>query len=393
VSRLRGVVPLTLAVSLFGCHHGPPRLDLQLPEAQGSVEARSALEVLQTAAGSDEPSLRGPALSALLSSGPADELQSWATVCAYDPSASVRGRCVAALGGRDDLDAQGILTAWLASDTLDPVLRGHAGLRLAELGKPAGGDALSVAWHSEHRPFRRLPLALAALALGDTTALSTVRRDLASGEVPMDLRWLEAVGDARVDGLVDALSDAMADVEPELELPLAQVLAWQGAPRGFALLRRAALSDDEDRAMEALDALVLVQNKGATGILKRVAHTSKGLPRDYARMALPSRGLGDVASLVAGAQTDSIERRLIAVGLAGRTWSAQQATARAKGAALAVLTAGVTDEASSVRERTLRSLHGQLPAPLRAIVQERLTDEDSGVRVAAAAVLFAQRAP
>jgi hypothetical protein len=257
-----------LLLALLGCPK-PAIPEIVLPESAVIHTADSARTVLEAGATSPEPGPRAAALHWLLR-GPIDLHDAYAPRAVFDPDAWVVRRASNALLQRNDGAGGAHLELLVARGSVDPYVRGHVAIRM---------PAVDVDWQSEKPRWRAAPLALAALHHGDQGAFVTIEGALAQADVAFEPDFILDVGRFGHEDLLDALQRGNDVAEDDMRPAYAAARLMLG-DRSAAPVLLDALSTDEDRALEAVDYLVEVDNRLAGSI---IAQARLGASRDVAQ--------------------------------------------------------------------------------------------------------------
>ena len=388
---MRALLLLALAA---GCVHRapPPPVDLSAPLVRAPL-APAVQAVLALGAADLDVSVRRDAIATLLTADPAPAGGAWGQRGRFDPSAYVQRAAVDRLALRiDETPARDLLRALLADPAADPWARGAAPLALARGGRDGKVPATELAADRTRlaeaaaaaQGSRAGALLLAAAVAGDTPARTRLAEQLSAGNLPLELWFFRAIGESRVDALVGPLVQALDRVEPEIQLAVAAALLELGSPAGERALA-AAVTESEDRALEALEYVVDVRAPAADAVL-RGALAAAPLARDAATLALFGRGEGDIAAVLRLLAEGDAELRVLAATAAGvrlRADAALQGQDRLRVA----LREALPEADPSLQLALIGALGGSPVAADRAALTELLADESIRVRVAAAAAL------
>ncbi|MDP2314163.1 MAG: hypothetical protein Q8P41_14770, partial [Pseudomonadota bacterium] len=317
----------------------------------------------------------------------------WGQRGRFDPSEYVQRATVDALATRlDEPEARAVLRALVDDPNAGPWARGAAGIVLA---RAARDGALPAAERDTDRARlataagsvsggRGGALLLAAAIAGDTPARTRLAELLSAGNLPLELWFFRAMGESGVDTLAAPLAQALERVEPEIQLAVAAALLDLGAPAGERALT-AALTADEERALEALEYLVDARGPAADGLLK-AALAGPALVHDGAELALFGRGQGEVRDVVRMLGNEDAERRAWAAEAAGRRLRLEPGIDGGD-RLRATLRDALPDADPTLQLALIEALAGSPVPEDRAALTTLLEDEAARVRVAAAAAL------
>jgi HEAT repeat protein len=371
----------TLVVALAGCPKagttGP--VDPTLPEQAEEVEPKEPLPQLKAGADSLDPSPRARALALLVEHVGPDP---WGRRALLDPTSWVRRAGIEALAARGDPESRAMLEAVAADAQADPYLRGLAAMRVRG---PVATRAIVSALAEEREPWRVAPLALAAVQLGDGTALPVLQAALEAGELPLDLAFLEEVGRSGSGEVAAALALAQDRVEDELVLPVAAARMMLGDAAGEQALRKALSDPDEERRMEALDYVVLVDHPAAVTLLRRASSLGPERVRWYADLALAARTGGGAETFERAFASADRDVRMLSVRFAAA--SAEQHPSRRS--PWPVVVDALRDPDATIRATAARGVAALHLDEARAATEALLSDEVQIVRIEAAAALLA----
>ncbi|MEQ1502665.1 MAG: hypothetical protein ABMB14_10560 [Myxococcota bacterium] len=378
---------IVASLVLAGCPKGRSAVgDPVLPEQVDPVVAQAPLAVLAAGADSLDPGPRGRALALLIEAAGADP---WGRRAVVDPSDWVLRQGIDALGRRADPASRALLEQLAADPEGDPYARGLAAIRAPG---PASSEAVTRALATEHEAWRIVPLALAAVRLGDAQATAALESSIATGEIPLDVAFVAELGrvtdPAVTAGLVRALEAAQDRVEDELELPVAAARLMLGDLAGEQVLRKALADDDEERRLEAVDYLVELSDPASTALLRRASADGPDLVTWYADLALAARGAGDPGVFERAAAEADREVRAFAVKFAGLAAGGTDSRRVGKTAAKVVV-AGLADPDAAVRVAACRAVAALRLADGRSGAEALLADESELVRIEAAGAVVA----
>ena len=348
---------LALVLALVGCApKKPDAVESFLPEAVAQVEAVPPRQILEEGAEQLDPTPRAAALGWLIALSEEPGSEPWGPRTLYDPSAWVQRAGVDALASHlEQPAARSALEDYVALGQADPYARATAGIQLASVGSEPAAKALSEAWRAEREPWLVAPLALAAAAHGDEEALAACSDALASGEIGLELSFLEEVGRSAHPELQEGLKEGSQWIEEELALPYAAARVQLGDPSGEQEFRKALQDADATVRLGAIDLLLRLDHPTATALLQKARNDNTTLVRWYARLALAARS-GDFDLFEKAFAEPDVEVRQLAVRLAARASSDPAAGANRKQlkAAERVVLAGLADPDSAVRLEAVR---------------------------------------
>jgi len=309
-----------LLTGALGCVHPAP------PAAQAVVESGvqgaalplpQAMAVLQGAADSLDPALRGPALAALVRSSPQAGGGEWSARGLYDPSPRVRRDVADALVARlPEEPSRQILLGLAARTEVDPLTTCMALLALAPGDASVGAQAAQVATRSRSVS-QALPCWLAGTAAGDAQAATQLQDALARGVLKLDLPLLLGLARTPSPAISQGMAEGLDRVEELGRGAAAAVLLGHGDPRGEAHLRRILSQGPVEAAMEAIDFLAALDVPGADPLLARAAHGPRGRVSTYAGLARLAHGEVSGAALRQATQADQDELLVLALRCAG----------------------------------------------------------------------------
>ncbi|MBW2254983.1 MAG: HEAT repeat domain-containing protein [Deltaproteobacteria bacterium] len=360
-----------------------------LPVDAVVVEVPTPLQVLDAAAASLDPSTRGQALGHLVATDPAPGAAGWAQRGLHDPEPWVQRQVVEALAARlDEPETVQVLEGYTGREGIDPHVRACAAIRLVEHGHTDVAEVLSTAWRAEGSAWRRAPLALAAVRLGDSDALSPLSRALSRGEIALEVEFMLEVGRSGLVDLVPALQEGTEWVEPELLLAFAAARLALGDTTAETELRRALSSSEILERLEALDYLSRLRGPTAEALLRR-ARLGPGVVRWYASLALLARGEGDPDLFERAMASDDREVRALSVRFAGMAEHGEEGgrARKIQRSARTAVRLGLADQDAVVRRSALEAiahlgLEGEEPW-----LEAALLDDDLAIRVAAAGTM------
>ncbi len=368
-----------------GCaHRSPASIDENLPEAVESIPTQSPREILLLATAHDDPTYRARALRLLLETCPRDELATFGQISIADHDAWVRFSGIESLGAHlDDPTVVALLTHTATASGVPPDARGFAGELLAGHSTEVG-TALSQAWRTARHPWERAPIAFASLLHGDPDARDAFIHSISTGELFLDVAFIERVGRSGRDELHDGLEVSQERVEHDLVLAIAAARLRLGDHRGELALRRALTAPETVERLEAMDYLVDLEHPAATTLIKRARSAGPELVSQYAALALLERGLGATATLEEAASSDDREARFLAARFAARMaqMTSERKVVRVANRTLVLL---ADDSAAEIRAVALSALSGSAH---RETLTAALAEDTLAVRLEAAGSLL-----
>lgn len=382
---------LLLLLTLVGCgSRQPPEAAIEVATVEASQGDPRAFLVQATE--DMEPGIRGRALGLLILHDAAPGGGSWAPRALFDPNPYVQRQAIDALSERMHEDhSVALLESFVQRSNVDPYTRSHAAVLLATHGHLGTRDTLAQAWRAEDRHWRRAPLALAALMLGDEEALEPLARDLARGDFPLEVDFYLDVGRSGRAELAEPLIEGLAMVEETLVLPTAVALVDLGHRKGEGLFKDALSDGNVELRLEAIDYLTALQDAAVARRLLRKARTGgPDAVRRYAELALVARGEEDPAPAYE-ALTD-VDRELRQQGvwaLAGWLASAPDAPRRERRQAYKLLVASLGDPSPAVVQEAITGLGRVGRSADRGLLAGLLTEDTLGLGVEAAGAMLA----
>ncbi len=390
-SGCRGALALTLALALVACGHGradaPPVEWASIEASEGDPHA-----YLVAASESLDPGIRGRALGLLIRYDEAPGGGSWAPRALFDPSSYVQRQAVDALEKRLDEEASvDLLETFVRRERIDPYTRGRASVVLALSGHSDERDTLSSAWKAEELHWRRAPLALGALMMGDEEALLGLSEALARGDLPLEIDFFWDLGLSGREELARPLIEGLDLVEETLVLPTAVALISLGHPKGEALFRDALGDKDIELRLEALDYVVELHNEPvARRLLRRARTGGPEAVRRYAELALVARG--ELEPEPAYEALGNVDRELRQQGvwaLAGWLFASPDGSRRERRQAHKLLLASLGDPSPAVVQTAIMGLAKVGRSEDRAVLAALLQEETVGLGVEAAGAMLA----
>jgi HEAT repeat protein len=364
-------------------------IDPTLPDGAAEVEHRHPDEVLAVGAGDDDPNLRARALGLLIRTTEEPGGGAWALRALYDPDPWVQRSGLEALTPRlDEPETVALLESYVSADlsTSDPYVRGGAVMRLAAAGHTGTRDVVMSGWRAESLPWRAAPLQLAAAVMGDAEAVAPLAKTLSRGDLPLEVEFVLDVGRSRLDELVPALREGSEWLEPEMELPFAVARVSLGDAAGEGPLRKALMSGDDIRQLEALDYLSKLRDPAADALLRKARSEGSELARWYAELALLARGEGNAERLEKAMANEDREVRTLAVRFA--TDVAAFESRKSQRTAKRVVRAALFDDDASVRTEAVRATAALgLNTEAEGLIVA-LSDEFFAIRVEAAGAIL-----
>jgi len=263
---------------------GPIELATRVPDV---AVARAYLE---RSADSEDPTLRAEALAHLIALDGAPAGGSWAARTAWDPEDWVRRRGVRAWAARlPEPESLAQLKVIAGRESVSPTTRCVAVAAMGSISAPQLRDALAAEAERGTEPGDVAPLALAAAILGHSGAAERLIEVVRTGELPLEPDFLSALGASGRVEVVPALAEAVEQAEEMLQVPLAVAAFGLDPVEGRALLEKTLRSSDEERRLDALDALVDLGTAPALRLVGRVAQGSGSENQRAARVALIGR--------------------------------------------------------------------------------------------------------
>lgn len=373
---------LSVLLLTAGCPHDwAPTIDPTLPERPESIPEQAPLEVLESGAAALDPALRARALELLISEvGPG-----WSARALGDPSPWVQRAAVRALIHRDDPESHSQLERFTGQPDRDLIVRS-----LAAVWMPSPGIARSIAgaWRREPEPWRRVPLALAALVNGEPDARDGLTEALQTGELPLEIELILELGHTGDTALLPSLEIAQGRVEEEIELAIAAARLLLGDAAAEQPFRRAVSGSDVERRLEALDYLVEIERPAATALLRRARSEGPELVSWYVDLALAARSGTDPELFSRAARDPDREVRQLAVrfsrlAAAGGTSNKKVAKAVRRG-----ILEALTDPDTAVRIEAVRAARGLALLEAQPAVAALLADSSQQLRIEAAGTLL-----
>lgn len=345
-----------------GCAPHPARMPAaghEVATVQRAPNLDLARQTLVTAAADLDVSVRRRALAILIQTSPQPAGGDWGPRGLWDPNPWVERAAIDALAQRiSEPASQRLLIEMTRRTDADPYTRCQAAFRLAQAGDRQTLPTVQAAYRAAGAPWRAAPCALAAARMGDRDALATLGAALRQGELPLDIPFLQDVGDSGLTELVPALTQAADTVEEPLRLGVAGALLRLGAPEGAVIFREALRSPDREQRLEALDYLLTIPGPSALELLRHIK-AEPGLAGTYARLALLARGEGSPEIAWKALQSDDREARMLAVrclGYALARWKDEGTARHWRHRALAALRKALDDPEDEVRIEVVLAL-------------------------------------
>jgi HEAT repeat protein len=284
---------VSLLWALLGCAGRAPTQTDSVSVVRAEPDRGQAWAVLEDGAGSLEVPSRRRALDLLIAlSEPADSV-TWGARGLWDPSPHVQRTVTAALQARlPEPDSLAALQAFVQRDGVDSYTRCAAASGLARSGDTATIPAVRSALDDAFEPWRAAPCALALAEMADGEAATAARAQLseilASGELPLELGFVDDLGRSALPGLGGELVAVLDILEPELQLAVATAVLRLGEDDGEEWFRRALSDDDIELQLEAIDFLLTLPPQAASDLLRRAG----GPVKMTAQLALIELGEG-----------------------------------------------------------------------------------------------------
>ncbi|TVQ93619.1 MAG: hypothetical protein EA397_04035 [Deltaproteobacteria bacterium] len=362
-------------------------LELNLPEAKTQVEAQRPIQVLLAAAGHEEPDPRARALELLLHTSADQDLSGLANRALWDPEPWVQRRATEALSRRLPSSAP-ILTTFLEreDELADPLAQSLAAHHLQ--GSEASiADTLARAWRREKRPWRAIPLQLAAARLGDQAALEGLVQTLAEGDLAMEPELMLAFGRSGLRELAAPLAQATPLLEDDILIAVLTARLLLEDTQAEKALRAILTGSDELAALEALDFLTTIDHPAAPRLIDKV-RSSLPIARRYADLALAARaGNPDLELPIPSVGEDS-ELRTIVIRFAAEGLASHPPDRKTLRAFERLIVGGLADPEPMIRAKTLRAARVAPTLLPRATIEPHLRDEVVDVRIEAAGLLL-----
>jgi len=390
-SGCRRALALALTLAFGGCAHRgaevPAVERVSVEASEGDPQA-----YLVKASESLNPGIRGRALGLLILYDEAPGGGPWGPRALFDPSSYVQRQAVAALAQRIDEEySRDLLETFVRRERVDPYTRGRASVALALAGYSGEADTLSAAWKAEELHWRRAPLALGALMMGDEEALPALSEALARGDLPLEIDFFLDVGRSGRTELTRPLIEGLDLVEETLVLPTAVALISLGHVKGEALFRDALGDKDIEVRLEAVDYVVELDNEQvARRLLRRARTGGPEAVRRYAELALVARGEGGPEpAYEALANVDRELRQQGVWALAGWLVSSPDAPRRERRQAYKLLLASLGDPSPAVVQAAIMGLAKVGRSADRGVLATLLQEETLGLGVEAAGAMLA----
>ncbi|MBX2796089.1 MAG: HEAT repeat domain-containing protein [Myxococcales bacterium] len=373
-----------LPAVLSGCPKSTANtFDPALPEQSVEVSSASPVEVLEHNAGVLDPSARARAVALLVAAnhGPAFDARALG-----DPSPWVQRAAVEAMAARGDSDGAERLAEFTGRGDRDAFARALAAVRAPS---PRAAAESAEAWQAEAAPWRRAPLALAALVNGDDAARTGLSDALATGELPLEADLMLEIGRCGDARLIPALQAAQEVVEEELDLAVAAARLMLGDPTAEQPFRKAVMGGDIERRLEALDYLVHIDAARTAPLLDRAMSQGPELVTAYARLVKAAQSGSDPAVFTKAAEDPDREVRELAVRFASRAAAGGTANKRVAKAVRDVIVDALADPSPGVRAEALVAVQRLAIPEAEPAVSQLLGDENLRVRIEAAGAALA----
>jgi HEAT repeat protein len=239
-----------------------------------------AWAVLQEGAESLEVPARRRALDLLIALSNPEESRAWSARGLWDPSPHVQRTTTAALQARlPEPDSLAALQGFIRRDGVDSYTRCAAASGLARIG-----DA--------YEPWQQAPCALAVAQMASGAQAAAARAQLseilATGELPLELGFVDDLGQSALPGLGGELVGVLDILEPELQLSVASAALRLGEDAAGDWFRRALSDEDIELQLEAIDLLLTQPPETGASLLRRAG----GPVKTTARLALIELGEG-----------------------------------------------------------------------------------------------------
>lgn len=377
-----------VVLTLGGCAGQPLPPSMAVPDGAAVVMTMpSPLEVLEGAAGDEEPWMRGRALAALVRTDPSPAGGLWGPRGLWDPDPWVRRQVLEALGGR------------MAEPETVQLLVGHLRQASAPGGtRAAAAMALHRAGHRDLLPelaamasgatgWDRLPLSLAAAQAGDGASIARLRDEiLPGGDFPLDLGLVEDLAQAGVPELAAGVVAGLELAEVEAELMMAVALVGLGHPEGGRRVD-AALAAGGIAGLEVVDLLALCPPEAAQEHVRRARKASDDDVSRMADLLAVAHGWAKpevaFAVLASEAPAEAQARAMQALGHVDDPHARRLARVAARD--------HLSDPDPQVREAAARLLGILGRASDARLLEANLVDESSIVRIVAAEALRSLR--
>ena len=378
---------LLIALLTAGCaRRATTSSEPTLDEVQATVDAQPPEKILLDATMVDDPSPRSRALALLLTTTDPERVATYAAIALADADAWVQDSGVRMLAER--IDAPEVVTtleAYVRRPDAPATTRGLAAELLVG-HSDAIAQPLSEAWQAAEEPWDVAPLAFAAALHGDEEAVDALSAALATGELQLDVAFLDRVGRSGL-AVLEALRTGQDRVEEELLLPYASARLHLGDNGGEQAFRRTLSDDRALRRMEAVDYLLELDHPASAGLLRRARSVGPEVVTWYADLALIEKNAGSSTILEEAYARDEREVRLAAVNVASRLL-AEDSHRKLTKAARRVVETATRDLASEVRAAAFAAA-GSV-ADLEIAFEEGVRDEVLSVRIEAAGAWLRQ---
>jgi HEAT repeat protein len=252
-----------------------------------------AWAVLQEGAESLEVPARRRALDLLIALSNPEESRAWSARGLWDPSPHVQRTTTAALQARlPEPDSLAALQGFIRRDGVDSYTRCAAASGLARIGDVATLPAVQEALEDAYEPWQQAPCALAVAQMASGAQAAAARAQLseilATGELPLELGFVDDLGQSALPGLGGELVGVLDILEPELQLSVASAALRLGEDAAGDWFRRALSDEDIELQLEAIDLLLTQPPETGASLLRRAG----GPVKTTARLALIELGEG-----------------------------------------------------------------------------------------------------
>ena len=386
---------LVLGLVMSGCRHPVPP-DQTADDAGHSTAAvqgidQTARTVLEGAADSLDPAIRGRALADLVRASPSPGGGAWAPRGLHDPSPRVRRDVADALDDRlPEPESLQALLALARRSEVDPLTACLALLPVAADSPAIGAQAALVARRARS-PAQAMPCWLAGVASGDDQAGHALHDALSRGVLKLDLPLLLGLARTPSPAISEGLAAGLDRVDELGQGAAAAVLLGQGNPRGAAALRQILAQGSEEAAMEAIDFLAALDVPAAEELLARAPRANSPRVATYVGLARLAHGVVVGTALHTAMQSDHDELLELALRCADTGMRRHPDGSGVQRAAHRLAHVGLASDDGRVRVATA-ALVATLGPPLPlATLADWLDADDIDVRLAAAAVLLRRR--
>ena len=307
------------------------------------VDLGRAHAAVESAAADLDVGIRGVALGALIRASPDPAGGSWGQRAMFDPSPWVQREGVTALGQRlPEAESAELLLSLAERDTADPYARTLAALTLADQGDRRAAPAMSRCM-AVTESWKALPCALGAARLSDPAGEARLKEALAEQELPLDLRFVNALGDSGLAFLGPELAAAVGWVEEPLRVPVGVALFELDPALGAPVVRSFLAEPDLQVRLEVLDLLADSEQTEAEALLARAAAASDDAGT-YARLIRVARGEGPLQDALDSLVDGDRETRALAAAALGQAWSREWSRKDRKAVGEALILAAADEE-------------------------------------------------